>query len=173
MADDLFSKIEETKKVAIRLAECSAAVTTAVQRRDRSLSKLFADLHQLDSQLREMGKTRALKALKAQYRNKLRIRKDPGMLLLKLTYPSLHTKKSSKYAAVLRLVQAKKREGQSVKDFMRANGGIRGCVEKEKKFWTANKLWDNKKSGDGIGKGLKARKLTKGKNRASSMRSSV
>jgi hypothetical protein len=69
MADNLFSKIEEAKKVAARLAERSAAVTTAVQRRDSSRSRLFANLHQLDTQLRGMGRTRALKALKAQYQN--------------------------------------------------------------------------------------------------------
>jgi hypothetical protein len=105
----------------------------------------FANLHQLDGQLREMGKTRALKALKAQYKSKLRIRKDPGMLLLKLTYPSQKNKESSKYAAVLRLVQAKKRPSQSVKEFMRANGGMKGCVTKEKKLRDANELWDDKR----------------------------
>jgi hypothetical protein len=145
MANNLFSKIEETKKVAVRLAERDAAFKTAKQRRDSSRSKLFANLHQLDGQLREMGKTRALKALKAQYKSQLRIRKDPGMLLLKLTYPSQNTKESSKYAAVLRFVQAKKRPGQSVKEFMRANGGIKGCFEKEKKLRDANELWDDKR----------------------------
>jgi hypothetical protein len=163
MADNLFSKIEEAKKVAARLAERSAAVTTAVQRRDSSRSRLFANLHQLDTQLRGMGRTRALKALKAQYQNKLHIRKDPGMLLLKLTYPSLNTKTSSKYAAVLRFVQAKKRPGQSVKEIMRANGGIKGCVEKERKLWNANKLWNDKKNRNDIRKGLKAHKASKRK----------
>jgi hypothetical protein len=157
MSNSLFSEIDEAKKVAARLVKRNAAVESAIRKRDNALYKFLEHLHQLDKRLREMGKDDALEALSAKYGDESPTSDDPGMILLKLTYPSLNTKKCSKYAAVLRYVQMNKEDGRTVKDFVRKNGGINGCVRKEKKSWDARE--------GKTGKGLKTHKLAKRKNR--------
>jgi hypothetical protein len=72
-------------------------------------------------------------ALKARYGTRLTTSLDPAMFALRLVYPTLAPKKCSKYAAALRFVRRKKKPGESVKKFMKAHGGIRGCVEKKDK----------------------------------------
>ena len=66
------------------------------------------------------------------------------MFLLKLT--SLNPRTQSKYAAVLRFIRKKKKPGQSIRRFVQANGGLNGCVKKEKRLRNAQKL------GHGLGK---------------------
>ena len=68
-------------------------------------------------------------------------------LLLKCTYPNLSAKTRSKYAAALRYVGLKKEPGQKVMDFVRENGGLNGCVEKEKKLRAKKQ-----KMGKGLGR---------------------
>ena len=128
----LFSEIDEAKKVATRLMQRNAAVKRATKRRDNSLYRLLAKLHPLDKRLRGIGGPQSLKALRAKYPNART--DDTCILLLRLTYPKLSTKQRSKYAAVLRYVREKKKPDQSVRDCIRANGAIKGCVEKEKKL---------------------------------------
>lgn len=135
MTVSLFSEIDEAKKVATRLGQRNAAVKRATKRRDNTLYRLFETLDQLHIKLREIGKVRALKSLRAKYGDELPARTDDVCIfLLKLTCPKLTTKKCSKYASVLTLVRLKKKPDETVKDFVRANGGINGCVAKEKKL---------------------------------------
>jgi hypothetical protein len=129
MSNGLFAEIDEAKKVAARLEQRSAAVEGAVQRRDNSLYRLFEKLHQLDKRLRKLGRDAALEALEAKYRKKLPTTQNPVSFLLELTYPTLTSKPRSKYAALLRFVREKKKSDQSVKEFVRANGGINRCLE--------------------------------------------
>lgn len=129
-----FSKIDEAREVAARLVQRSAAVESAMERRDNSLYKLLANLHQLHKRLRKLGRDEALKALKQKYGDELPTTTKSVNLLLELTYPGLSAKPRSKYASVLRYVRAKKRPGESVRNFVRRNGGINGCVAKEKKL---------------------------------------
>jgi hypothetical protein len=92
-------------------------------------------LDQLHIRLREIRKIRALKLLRAKYGDKLPARTDDVCIfLLRLTYPKLNAKKCCKYASVLELVRLEKKPDQTVKEFVRANGGINRCVAKEKKL---------------------------------------
>ena len=134
MSNRLFSDIDEAKMVAARLAKRSAAAESAIQSRDNTLYKLFEKLHQLDKRLRELDQGEVRKALKQKYADKLPTTAKSAHFLLQLTYPSLSSKARSKYASVLRYVRAKKRPGESVRNFVRRNGDIKGCVEKEKKL---------------------------------------
>jgi hypothetical protein len=134
MSSSLFSEIDEATKVATRLVQRSAAAKRATKRRDNSFYKFFATLHRLDKRLRKLDRDEALKELKEKYGNALRSTKKSMNLLLKLTYPDLSVKTRSKYAATLRYVREKKAPEQSIRNFLRANGGIKGCVEKEKKL---------------------------------------
>jgi len=137
MSDSLFSKIDEAKKIAARLARRTAAAESAKQKRDSTLFTFFAKLHAIHKELRKIGDEAALEALTAKY-GKL---PTGRMLLLKLTYPSLEPKQGSKYAATLRYIWVKKKAGQSVRAFVRKNGAINGCIAREKK------LRDKKSSG--------------------------
>jgi hypothetical protein len=92
-------------------------------------------LDQLHIRLREIRKIRALKLLRAKYGDKLPARTDDVCIfLLRLTYAKLNAKKCCKYASVLELVRLEKKPDQTVKEFVRANGGINRCVAKEKKL---------------------------------------
>jgi hypothetical protein len=141
--------VERAKRIAERLLRRNKEVARAERNRNLCLHKFFKSLHELDTQVRKTG---GPLALKVKYGN-IPTNADPAMLAVKLTYPSLPPKKCSKYAAVLRFIGQKKKPGESIGEFMRANGNIRGCVEKEKQLRA-------KKSG-GMGKGLKAHKVTK------------
>jgi hypothetical protein len=68
MSSRLFSEIDEAKKVAVRLAQRGAAVKRATKRRDNTLYRFFEILDQLHRKLREIGKAKALKALRARRR---------------------------------------------------------------------------------------------------------
>jgi hypothetical protein len=132
--DDIDSNITAAKEIVTRLVKCNADVASATEERDASLYKFFSVILKLDERLRNMGKPKeARKALKARYGVNLPASKHAAMLAIKLTYPNLAPKACSKYAAALRFVRRKKKPGQSVTRFMRAHGGINGCVAKEKK----------------------------------------
>jgi hypothetical protein len=88
-------------------------------------------LNQLHIKLREIRKAKALKLLRAKYGNELPARTDDVcILLLRLTNPKLNDKKCSKYANVLHLVRLEKKPDETVKEFVRANGGMNGCEKK-------------------------------------------
>jgi hypothetical protein len=134
MSNGLFTEIDEAKKVGTRLVQRRAAAKRATKRRENSVYKLVATLLRLDNRLRKLGPDEALKELKGKYGNALRSTTKSVNLLLKLTCPDLSDKTRSKYAATLRYVREKKAPEQSIRNFLRANGGIKGCVEKEKKL---------------------------------------
>jgi hypothetical protein len=131
---DIYSNIDKARAVAKRLARRNKDVASAMSKRDVCLDKLFESVHEIDSQLHKMGKQKAREALEVKYGNAV-----PRNLsqFLKLICPELPSKRRSKYAGVLRLVRSKKKTGQSVKAFMRANGRINGCVAKETKIRNA------------------------------------
>ena len=134
MSNGLFGGIDEAKKLAARLTQRNAVVERAVQRRDNSLYRLFEKLHQLDKRLRKLHRAPALKRLERKYGDELPTTDNPVSFLLELTYPTLHSKPRSKYAALLRYVREKKKPDQSVKEFVRANGGSNRCVSKGKRL---------------------------------------
>jgi hypothetical protein len=160
---DICSNIDEAIAIAKRLAKRNKDVASAMSNRDICLYKLFESVHEIHRQLLKMGKQKANGVLTGKYGNA-----KPKNLsdFLKRICPELPSKRRSKYLGLLSYAQATKEPDQPLREFVRANGGINGCVKKEKE------LRDPKKSRDGIGKGLKAHKLTKRKNRAS-MRSTV
>jgi len=122
--------MDEAKKIGVRLARRSAAAESAMRKRDNTLFTYFAKLHAVYTQIRKIGDEVAAPALSAKY-GKL---PTGRMLLFTLTYPSLKPNKRSKYAATLRYIGNKKKPGQSVRKFVRENGGINGCVAREKKL---------------------------------------
>jgi hypothetical protein len=144
MSNSLFSEIDEAKKLAGRLAQRSAAVKRATKRRDNTLYRFFETLHRLDKHLRKIGRDAALEALEKRYRKELPTTTNPVSFLLELTYPTLSSKPRSKYAALLRYVREKKKSDQSIKEFVRANGGISRCGEGKRLREKTPKGWGAK-----------------------------
>jgi hypothetical protein len=135
----LFSKIEEARELAKRLERLSQAV----EERDNALYKFFAKLHYLEKRLRRLKTPR--EKLEEKYGHLPGRGKSAIKFMLKLTYPNLGSKLRSKYAAALQYVREKKKPDQSVGNFLRANGGIKGCADKEKKLRSmARKGWGAK-----------------------------
>jgi hypothetical protein len=156
---DIYSNIDQARAIAKRLIRHNEDVRRAeVKRvkRDICLYKYLESIYELDERFLNIPLAEARKTLKAKYGGNVPTTRRTGMFAIKLTHPSLDPKIQSRYAAVLRFIRKKKKPGQSIRKFVRANGDINGCVTKEKQ------LRDAKKSG-GIGKGLKAHKVTKRK----------
>jgi hypothetical protein len=119
------------------LARRNAAVKTAEQKRDNALYKYLTILYELNLELKKMGRVKALKALEARYGDKLPTAKNSHHMLLKLTYPDLSASSRNtrfRYAKILRYVLRKKNSSETVKSFVRGNGGINRCIRKEKKL---------------------------------------
>jgi hypothetical protein len=94
------------------------------------------DLHAIDSVFHKIGKKRTKTMLR---KNDIKIPKGPAKsedFVLRLICPELSTKKRSKYAHALAYIRENKKSGSKLKTFVRDNGGINGCVEKEKKLRT-------------------------------------
>jgi hypothetical protein len=144
MTDD-YSKIDTAKKTATRLIKRNTDANMAERKRDVCLYKLFEILHELDKRLQTIGGPFILRTLKKKY-GVISKSKDSGMFLLKLTHPTLDPRTQSKYAAVLRFIRQKKKPDQSIRKFVQANGGLNGCVKKEKRLRNPQKL------GHGLGK---------------------
>ena len=110
MSNIPFSKIDEAAKLAARLVQLSAAVESAMLKRDNALYEYLGSVYLLNELLQEIGEPEAMKALKAKYGAKLPVARTSVTLLLELTYPNLSAKKRSKYAGVLRYVREKKKD---------------------------------------------------------------
>jgi hypothetical protein len=131
MANPLYSNIDQAREIAKRLTRRNKDVASAMSKRDVCLYKLFESLHKIERQLLKIGKQKANEVLMAKYGNTRPKNMDD---LLKRIYPELPSKRRSKYLALLRYVQAMKESDQPLREFVRANGGINGCVAKEKKI---------------------------------------
>jgi hypothetical protein len=153
---DIYSNIDQARAIAKRLIRHNEDVRRAEVKRDICLYKYLESICELDERFLNITLSEARKTLNAKYGGNVPTTRRTGMFAIKLTHPSLDPKIQSRYAAVLRFIRKKKKPGQSIRKFVRANGDINGCVTKEKQ------LRDAKKSG-GIGKGLKAHKVTKRK----------
>jgi hypothetical protein len=132
-----FSKIAKAKKLGARLVKDAEAVESAMRKRDDTLYEFLETLYLIDKRVRELDPGETREALKQEFGDKLAAPKKSENLLLKLTYPDLSLKSRttrSKYAKTLRYAREKKVALKSVKRFVRANGGINGCVAKEKKL---------------------------------------
>jgi hypothetical protein len=132
--NNIDSYINEGKAIVARLLKREADLTSAKNKRNACRYNLFEAILDLDKPLRKMGKPKQVKnALKARYGTRQTTSLDPAMVALRQVYPTLDSKKCSKYAAALRFVRRNKKQGESVKEFMKAHGGIKGCAEKDKK----------------------------------------
>ena len=63
--DDLYSKIDEAKKIATRLIKRNRDVATAETKRDVCLYKFLQTVHELSEKLRTMNRPEMLKELKS------------------------------------------------------------------------------------------------------------
>jgi hypothetical protein len=136
---DIYSNIDEARAIAKRLARRNKDFTIAEKRRDTCLYKYFDRIDKIGKWLREMSPPEARKMLKSKYGVKPPLKLDSGIFAIKLTHPGLHPNACSKYAAVLRLIRKKKRPGESIRKFVKANGDINGCVRKERQLRDAAK----------------------------------
>jgi hypothetical protein len=132
---DIYSKIDRAKELAVEHASCAKAAKQAIKNRDAALYKLLENVHEIDMQLRDIGKRKAKDVLRAKYGNTPP--KNPNDFL-KLIYSELRPKTRSKYVAVLAYAQTKDPD-QPLKKFVRANGNTGGCIKKEKKLRDAKK----------------------------------
>jgi hypothetical protein len=158
---DIPSKIDRAKELAILHASRAKAVTKATKKRNACLYELLEMVHEIERELLGIGKRERREVLQAKYGKTCPTNRGD---LLKELYPELPSKRRSKYVALLRYALVKKKADQPLRTFVRANGNIKGCLEKEKELRA-------KKSG-GSGKGLKSHKVTKRENRAS-MRATI
>ena len=131
MLKDAREKIELARKGAVRLQKLSEAVHEAERKRDTCLYNLFDDLRGIQICMHEL----TWKDKRKLFGDLLNFRSARNVigLVLRQIYPELGRKSISKYAAVLRYVTAAKPRQENVKEFVRRNGGINGCVTKEKK----------------------------------------
>jgi hypothetical protein len=127
----LFSKIDEARELAKHHEKLGEAVKSATQERDKALYDFVAKLHYLAKRLRRNKTSR--NKLEAQY-GPLPATKSATRFVLKLTRPSLNSKKQSKYVTVLRYVRKTKEPEQSVQSLIRRTGGINRCITEEKKL---------------------------------------
>ncbi len=133
MDHNIDSRISAARKIAARLSKRNADVTSATKKRDVCLYKFFEATLDVDKRLRKMGKpAKVRRVLNAPYNPNLPWHRNSAMLAIKLSYPTLHPKKCSKYADLLTVVRRRKKPGQSVRSFVQSHGGINRCVEKEK-----------------------------------------
>jgi len=137
VSDTIFSQIDTAERRVARLAARNDAVTDATKKRDVTLYALFHDLHELDKELHELDRPESLKMLKARYGLKLPKVQESASFLVNLICSDLNARTRTKYAATLRYIREKKKQNQKVRDFVRLNGGINGCVKGEKKLRTA------------------------------------
>jgi hypothetical protein len=132
MRDGVSTEIEKTKELAAKWRGMSVKATKVEQKRDAHLFRLLGDLDGMRAKVLNLplgAQRKVLGGFEGWGGTGQIIR-----LLLKNVCPQLDAKKRAKYAAVLRYVAAKKESGETVKDFVRKNGGLNGCVAKEKKL---------------------------------------
>jgi hypothetical protein len=137
---DLHSNIARARTISKRLVRRNRDVASAEAKRDNCLYKFLTNLHQIDNQLRAMTVKEARKELNVKYNVRLSAKPDSGLFAIKVAHPDLAPKTRSKYAAVLRLIRKKKKYGESIRKFVRANDDINGCVEKEKQLRDSGQL---------------------------------
>jgi hypothetical protein len=114
---DISSKLDRAKVLATRYAERAAAA----KERDTCLYQLLDSVHEIDSELRVMGKEKARKILQAKYGSPWP--KNPAQFL-KLICPELPPKRRSKHVKLIRYVRATKKPDQPLRNFVRLRGGI-------------------------------------------------
>jgi hypothetical protein len=130
MIKELIAKIDQAKERTVRLQRFSDAVTEANRKRDAYLYNLFTDLHDIEVDVRKLKWADRRKI----FGDRLGFQTKIGGLVIELTCPDLDPKKRAKYAAVLRFIAVEKSPREKVKEFVRKNGGINGCVAKEKQL---------------------------------------
>jgi hypothetical protein len=130
MIKPVIVKIDQAKERAMRLQSLSDAVNEAERKRDACLYNLFADLHDIEVDVRKLKWADRRKI----FGDRLGFQTKIGGLVIERSCPDLDAKKRAKYAAVLRFVAAAKPPHEKVKEFVRKNGGINGCIAKEKQL---------------------------------------
>jgi hypothetical protein len=108
----------------------AARTKQAIKNRDAALYKLLENVHEIDMQLRDIGKRKAKDVLRAKYGNTPP--KNPNDFL-KLIYSELRPKTRSKYVAVLAYAQTKDPD-QPLKKFVRANGQHWGLYQEREEI---------------------------------------
>jgi hypothetical protein len=130
MIKELIAKIDQAKERAMRLQRLSDAANEAERKRDACLYHLFADLHDIEVDVRKLKWADRREV----FGDRLGFQTKIGGLVIELTCPDLDPKKRAKYAAVLRFIAAAKSPREKVKEFVRKSGGINGCITKEKQL---------------------------------------
>ncbi len=131
MDKEITSKIVSLKAKVTQLENADEVLGKAVKERDLKLWSVFRQIASVARQLTKPANAAALKELEQAYGD-LRTR-SPEMLLIKLAMPNLSRQQRSKYAHAIAYIRNNKEKGVKVRDFLRDNGGINGCVESEKK----------------------------------------
>lgn len=130
MGEKVIAKMVRAKERAMRFQRLSVAANEAERKRDACLYNLFTDLHDIEIDVRKLKWADRRKI----FGDHLGFRTTIGGLVIERTCPDLDVKKRAKYRAVLRFVAAAKPPHEKVKEFVRKNGGINGCIAKEKKL---------------------------------------
>jgi len=133
MRDQLKEKLKEAKSSAVRLRKASEAAARAKLERDVALYHFFDDIHAIVAAIPTLPMRDRWEVLGKKYQPFRNRSQFPALVLQKVA-PELNAKKRAKYAAVLRYVLAQKAPGETVRDFVRKNGGINRCVTKQKRL---------------------------------------
>jgi hypothetical protein len=118
---DIFSKMDRAKELAAQHAKYAKAAAAATKKRDTRLFRFLDVVHEIERELRLMGKKQAGQVLQAKYGKPWP--KNPNDFL-KLIYPGLPPKRRSRYIILLRHVRARKNLGTPLRKFVRQEGGI-------------------------------------------------
>jgi hypothetical protein len=118
---DIPSKVDRAKSLAAEHARHAKAAAAAAKERDACLYRLLDIVHQIDVELRILGKKEAGGLLQAKFG--ISWPKNPNDFLKRI-YPELPPKRRSKYVRLIRHVRRKKKSDRPLRNFVRLRGGI-------------------------------------------------
>jgi hypothetical protein len=118
---DISSKIDRAKSLAAEHDRHAKAAAAATKKRDTCLYRLLDIVHQIDVELRILGKKEAGGELQAKFGASWP--KNPNDFLKRI-YPELPPKRRSKYVALIQYVRTRKGPDRPLRNFVRLRGGI-------------------------------------------------
>jgi hypothetical protein len=116
---DISSKIDRAKLLAARHAKLRKAAAAATKKRNTCMYRLLDIVHQIDVELRKLGKQKAGGELQAKFGTPWP--KNPTGFFKRI-YPELPLKRRSKYGQLI--VKTRKKSDQPLRTFVRLRGGI-------------------------------------------------
>jgi hypothetical protein len=125
---DLSSKMDRAEQLAARHAKLGKMAAKLATKRNNCLYRLLEEVHEIGVDVSQLPEQDALALFQAKYGNEACV--DYSDFFQRI-YPELPPKYRWKYTGVLHKASAEKIASQSMKQFVKKNGGLNGCVTKK------------------------------------------